>query len=88
MKGFLSTMTAIESIYEIEAAISDLQPYLQSRDRIVFKRARIRYAQLVDRFFRENVKDVKPEHRNGCLDDVGYFIEVIAEVKEAYNDQI
>jgi len=48
-------MTPIESIYEIEAALTDLQKYLHSKDRIVFKKAQIKYKQLVDRFFREHV---------------------------------
>lgn len=78
-------MTAIESIYEIEAAISDLQPYLHSRDRIIIKRARIRYTQLLDRFFREHMKHVKPEQRNDCMDDVGYFMGIMDSVKEYYN---
>ena len=63
-------MTPIESIYEIEAALSDLQKYLHSKDRIVFKKAQIKYKQIVDRFFREHVKYVKSEQRNNCLDDV------------------
>lgn len=78
-------MTPIESIYEIEAAISDLQKYLHSKDRIVFRRARIKYEQLVDRFFREHVKYVKPEQRNNCLDDVDYFMGLMDSVKEYYD---
>lgn len=78
-------MTPIESIYEIEAALSDLQKYLHSKDRIVFKKAQIKYKQLVDRFFREHVKYVKPEQRNNCLDDVDSFIGLMDSVKESYD---
>jgi hypothetical protein len=78
-------MTPIESIYEIEAALSDLQKYLHSKDRIVSKKAQIKYKQLVDRFFREHVKYVKPEQRNNCLDDVDYFIGLMDSVKECYD---
>jgi hypothetical protein len=78
-------MTPIESIYEIEEAIADLQKYLHSKDRIVFKKAQIKYKQLVDRFFREHVKYVKPEQRNNCLVDVDYFIGLMDSVKDCYD---
>ena len=45
-------MTPIESIYEIEEALSDLQKYLHSKDRIVSKKVQMKYKQLVDRFFK------------------------------------
>jgi len=78
-------MTPIESIYEIEEALSDLQKYLHSNDKIVFKKAQIKYKQLVDRFFREHVKYVKSEQRKDCLDDVDYFIGLIDSIKERYD---
>lgn len=78
-------MTPIESIYEIEEAVSDLQKYLHSKDKIVFRKARIKYEQLVDRFFREHAKYVKPEQRNDCLDDVAYFMGLMESVKEHYD---
>jgi adenosine deaminase len=48
-------MTPIESIYEIQSAVLDLQRYLNSKDKVVSYRAQERYEQSVDRFFRENV---------------------------------
>ena len=45
-------MTPIESIYEIEEALSDLQKYLHSKYRIVSKKVQMKYKQLVDRFFK------------------------------------
>ena len=78
-------MTPIESIYEVEEALSDLQKYLHSKDRIVSKKAQIKYKQLVDRFFREHVKYVKPEQRINCLDDVDYFMSLMDSVKECYD---
>lgn len=78
-------MTPIESIYEIEEALSDLQKYLHSKDRIVFKKAQIKYKQLVDRFFREHVRFVKLKQRINCLDNVDYFIGLMESVKERYD---
>jgi hypothetical protein len=54
-------MTPIESIYEIQSAILDLQMYLQSNDKVVSYRAQERYEQWVDRFFRDNKSFMKPE---------------------------
>ena len=48
-------MTPIESIYEIQSAVLDLQRYLNAKDKVVSYRAQERYEQSVDRFFRENV---------------------------------
>jgi hypothetical protein len=67
------SMTTIESIYEIQSAILDLQQYLQSRDKVVSHRAHERYKQWVDRFFMENVNVVEPEKRNICLHNFDYF---------------
>jgi len=78
-------MRPIESIYEIDEALAEIQKYLHSKDRIVFRRARIKYEQLVDRFFREHVKYVKPEQRKNCLDDVDYFMGLMDSVKEYYD---
>lgn len=47
-------MTPIESLYEIKAAVLDLQRYLLSKDAVVSKRAQIKYKEWVDRFFRED----------------------------------
>ena len=41
-------MTPIESIYEIQSAILDLQQYLQSRDKVVSYSAQERYEQWVE----------------------------------------
>jgi len=57
-------MTPIESIYEIQSAVLDLQRYLNSKDKVVSYRAQERYEQSVDRFFRENVNVVEPEKRD------------------------
>jgi len=82
-------MTPIESIYEIQAAVKDLQRYLQSTDKVVSFRARERYAQWVDRFFRENVNVAEPEKRGNlrtlCLDDVDYFLKLLESRAEYYD---
>jgi hypothetical protein len=54
-------MTPIESIYEIQSVVLDLQCYLQSKDKVVSYRAQERYEQWVNRFFRENKSFIKPE---------------------------
>jgi hypothetical protein len=54
-------MTPIESIYEIQFTVLDLQRYLQSKDKVVSYRAQERYEQWVNRFFRENKSFIKPE---------------------------
>jgi hypothetical protein len=82
-------MTPIESIYKIQSAVKDLRRYLQSKDKVVSFRARERYAQWVDRFFRENVNAVEPEKRGNlrilCLQDVDYFLKLL-ESRAAYYD--
>jgi hypothetical protein len=61
-------MTLIESIYEIKSAVLDLQKYLCSKDKVVSKRAQIKYEQWIDRFFRENVNmDYSAENKNLIL---------------------
>jgi len=82
-------MTPIESIYEIQSAVLDLQQYLQSRDKVVSYRAQERYEQWVERFFRENINVVEPEQRRNlrilCLQDVDYFLKLLESTVEHYN---
>ena len=78
-------MTQIESIFEIKEAVIDLQKYLNSRDRIVSKRAQMRYQQWVDRFIRENKHFVKLEQRISCLNDPLCFLKLMNEAIEHYD---
>ena len=82
-------MTPIESIYEIQSAVKDLKRYLQSKDKVVSYRAQERYAQWVDRFFRENVNAAEPEKRRSlrilCLQDVDYFLKLLESRAEYYD---
>ena len=82
-------MTPIESIYEIEAAASHLQKYLRSKDRVVPKRAQMKYEQLIDRFFREHVNLVEQGKRRSlrfdCMQDVNYFLKLLESAKEQYS---
>jgi len=71
------TMTPIESIYEIKAAVLDLQRHLHSKKPVVYHRAYERYEKLVDRFFREQVSVIEPEQKLKCLDDSNYFLELM-----------
>jgi hypothetical protein len=80
-------MTPIESIYEIQSAVLDLQRYLNAKDKVVSYRAQERYEQSVDRFFRENVNVVEPEKRDTCLHDVDYFLKLLESTVEHYDDQ-
>ena len=77
-------MTPIESIYEIQSAIQDLQRYLKHKDVSVSYRAQERYEQWVERFFRENVNVVEHEKREACLNDPGYFLSLMEETVEHY----
>ena len=77
-------MTPIESIYEIKAAVLALQRYLSSKDGFVPKRAEVKYVELLDRFFRENESFVKPQQRQFCLHDPGYFLSLMDEAVEQY----
>jgi hypothetical protein len=80
-----ASMTPIESIYEIQSAVLDLQRrYLNSNDVVVSKRAQMKYKQWVDRFFRENVNVVEPQQREACLNDPGYFLSLMEETVERY----
>ena len=76
-------MTPIESLYEIREAVLALQKYLVSTDDVVPRRARIRYEEWVDRFFRENERLLAPQQRYACLHDLGYFLSLI-EAAEAF----
>jgi hypothetical protein len=78
------SMTPIESIYEIQSAILDLQRYLHSKDAVVSKRAQMKYKQWVDRFFRENKSFIKPEQRQFCSHDPAYFFELMKTAIEYY----
>ena len=78
-------MTPIESIYKIKEAVIGLQKYLNSGDRVVSKRAQMRYEQWVDRFFRENKHFVKLEQRIFCLDNPACFLKLMDEAIEYYD---
>jgi hypothetical protein len=82
-------MTPIESIYEIQSAVLDLQRYLQSKDKVVSFRAHERYKEWVERFFRENVNVVKQEKRRSlrflCLQDFDYFLKLLESTIEYYD---
>jgi len=82
MEGSVS-MTPIESIYEVKAVVIDLQRY-SSRDTVVSKKVQIKYVELIDRFFRENVNFVEPQQRDCCLNDLGYFLSLMEETVEHY----
>jgi polynucleotide 5'-kinase involved in rRNA processing len=77
-------MTPIESIYEIQSAVKDLQRYINHKDVSVSYRAQTRYEQWIDRFFRENVNVVESEKREACLNDPGYFLSLMEETVEHY----
>jgi len=83
-RAFCLTMTPIESIYEIESNLRDLKPYLHSRDIFVVRKARIKYKQLVDRFFREHGRMVDPERCAVCLNDDDYFLRLLESTRERY----
>jgi hypothetical protein len=80
-------MTPIESIYEIQSAVKDLQRYFNHKDISVSYRAQERYENWVDRFFRENVKVVELEKRNICLYDFDYFLKLLESTIEYYDNQ-
>jgi len=80
-------MTPVESIYEIQSAVLDLQKYLCSKDKVVSFRAQMKYEEWVDRFFRENKNFVKPEQRQSCLNDQACFLELIDAATEYYYEK-
>jgi hypothetical protein len=77
-------MTPIESIYEIKSAVSALARFTSKKDPIVTKKVQAKYLELIDRFFRENENLVEPEQRQSCLEDVGYFMNLMDEAVEHY----
>jgi len=77
-------MTPIESIYEIEEMLLDLQAYLHSKNGWVAGRAKGKYDQLVDRFFKEHGRFTVPEQRNVCLGDENYFLKLMESTRESY----
>ncbi len=81
-------MTPIESIYEIKSAISSLASYTSSRDVVVLKKVQVKYLELIDRFFLENEKFVKPEQREACSHDKDYFINLMDDAVEHYYSEV
>ena len=77
-------MTPIESIYEIKSAVLALQRFSSSKDAVVLKKVQVKYLELINRFFRENEKFVKPHQRQSCLHDPGYFLSLMDEAVEHY----
>jgi len=77
-------MTPIESIYEVKSAVSTLARYLSSKDAVVLKKVQVKYLELINRFFRENVDLVKPEQREACLRDQNYFMNLMDDAVEHY----
>ena len=85
-------MTPIESIYEIQSDVLDLQQYLQSKDKVVSFRAQIKYEEWIDRFFRENINLLKPEKRRSlrilCLQGFDYFIKLLESTVGHYGFEL
>lgn len=79
-------MTPIESIFEIRSNFLDLQRYLNSKDVLVARKARTKYGQLVDRFFREHGRVVNTAQRSECLNDHAFFDAVRGCGKQYYCD--
>jgi len=77
-------MTPIESIYEIKEAVVNLERYLSSNDAVVSKKARAKYEQLVDVFFRDNKGSETTKQRQECLNYQGYFMSLMDETVEYY----
>ena len=77
-------MTPIESIYEIEADLHDLQPYLHSKSVWAARRAQGKYEHLVDRYFREHCRIVNPEQRSACLHDDTYLLSLLESARQSY----
>ena len=77
-------MTSLESIYEIKEAFFNLQKYLASKDPVVFKKARVKYEQLVDVFFRGNKGSETTKQRQDCINDQDYFMSLMDETLEYY----
>lgn len=77
-------MTPIESIFEIKSSFLDLERYLNSKDVLVARKARKKYGQLVDRFFREHGRLVNLEQHRECLNDHGLFLKLLVSVEAKY----
>ena len=77
-------MTPIESIYEIKEAVVNLERYLLSKDAVVSKKARVKYEQLVDMFFRGNKSIETTKRRQGCLNNQYFFMSLMDERVEYY----
>ena len=77
-------MTPIESIYEIKEAVVNLERYMLSKDSVVSKKARIKYEQLVDVFFRGNKCSETTKYRQECLNDHGFFMKLMDEAVEYF----
>jgi len=77
-------MTPIESIFEIEADLHDLQPYLYSKNAWVAKRAWDKYEQLVERFFKEHGRVTDSAQRSACLHDDKYFLSLLESTRKSY----
>mgnify|MGYP000847797918 CR=1 FL=1 len=77
-------MTPIEAIYEIKAAVVNLERYLSSKDAVVSKKARVKYEQLVNVFFRDNKGSETSKHRQECLNDQDFFMKLMDESVECY----
>lgn len=77
-------MTPIESIYEIETDLHDLQPYLHSKSAWVAKKTQGKYEQLVNRFFKGHGRMVNPEQRSACLHDDEYFFNLLESTRKCY----
>jgi len=77
-------MTPIESIYEIQSAVLDLQKHLSDKRSFVYHRAYERYEKLVNRFFKENVNVIDAEKRRICFGDVDYFLKLLESTVENY----
>jgi len=77
-------MTPLESIYEIQAAVLDLQRHFQNKSPVVKHRAQEEYIKWVDRFFRENIGVIDPEMRIPCQQDFDYFLKLLDSTAENY----
>ncbi len=79
-------MTPIESIWEIRQAVLDLKKYLDSKDDVVRHRAKKRYSEWVDRFFRENKNYLAPQQRDACLNNLEYFLSLLDDAESIYSE--
>ena len=81
-------MANLDSIFEIKAAVIDLEKYLRSKDSIVSKKAQRKYERLVGRFFEENEEYLAPQQKVGCVRDMGYFLSLLeSAIDQCYFEQ-